>query len=189
MFYPIVAQRSADPLPVGPLVAIGVVALVTLLVGVIVLVTAIRIVPEHSRLVVFRLGRCIGARGPGLVMLMPMLDRGVPIDLRERALQIDAESATTQDRAGVVIDFLWSYRVVDPVKSVLNVEDLDATARRTAIAALRSLIGNVSSGDLLFERSRLRTELLARLREITAAWGVEAVNVEVQDIRRGGSTA
>ena len=189
MLYQILAQRSSDPLPIGPLVAMLVVVVITLLVGISVVAAGIRIVPEHARLVVFRLGRCIGARGPGIILLMPMIDRSVSIDLRERAQPISGEPATTQDRAGVLVDFTWSYRVVDPVKSVLTVENLDAAARRTAIAALRSLIGGVSSGDLLFERARLRTELLARLREITAAWGIEVVNVEVQDIRRGVLTA
>ncbi len=83
--------------------------------------TALKIVPEYQRLVVFRLGRCIGARGPGLIILIPFIDRAVRVDLREQVREIPAQTSITADNAPISIDFLWYYKVFDPVQSVLQV--------------------------------------------------------------------
>src|SRR5512146_2879752 len=97
------------------------------LVGVIVLVvivflaTAIRIVPEYQRVVVFRLGRCIGEKGPGLVLLIPFVDRPVRVDLREQVREIPAQTSITKDNAPISIDFLWYFKIFDPQQSVLQV--------------------------------------------------------------------
>src|SRR5512143_1400816 len=94
--------------------------LIYCLIGVVVLgflvflSTALKIVPEYQRLVVFRLGRCIGERGPGLVILIPFIDRGVRVDLREQVREIPAQTSITSDNAPISIDFLWYYKVFDP---------------------------------------------------------------------------
>src|SRR3990172_8176305 len=95
------------------------------LLAIIVLAMAIRIVPEYQRLVVFRLGRVIGALGPGLVLLIPFVDRGVRVDLRERFFDVPPQTCITEDNASVSIDFLVYMKIVDALPSVLNVVDFE----------------------------------------------------------------
>ena len=101
---------------------IGVVFLLVL----IVLFNSIRVVPEYQRLVVFRLGRCIGEKGPGLVLLIPVIDRAVKVDLREQVREIPHQTSITKDNAPISIDFLWYYKVLDPTESVLQVGNFEA---------------------------------------------------------------
>jgi regulator of protease activity HflC (stomatin/prohibitin superfamily) len=92
-----------------------------LVLGFIFLANAIRIVPEYQRLVVFRLGRSIGAKGPGIILLIPVVDRAVKVDLREQVREIPHQTAITKDNAGISVDFIWYYKVLDPTESVLQV--------------------------------------------------------------------
>ena len=89
------------------------------LIGLVVLANAIRIVPEYQRLVVFRLGRCVGEKGPGVVLLIPIVDRAIRVDLREQVREIPQQTSITKDNAPISIDFLWFYKVLDPTASVL----------------------------------------------------------------------
>jgi regulator of protease activity HflC (stomatin/prohibitin superfamily) len=92
------------------------------IVAVVFIAGAIRIVPEYQRLVVFRVGRCIGAKGPGIVLLIPFgIDRAVKVDLREQVREIPHQTSITKDNAPISIDFLWYYKILDPVESVLQV--------------------------------------------------------------------
>ena len=95
------------------------------------LASAIRVVPEYRRLVVFRLGRCVGARGPGLVLLVPVLDRAVTVDLREQVREIPHQTSITKDNASISVDFLWYYKVLDPTESVLQVGNTLSVGSRT----------------------------------------------------------
>ena len=111
-------------LSITVLCLIGVVVL-----GVLALIaSAIRIVPEYQRLVVFRLGRCVGSRGPGIVFLIPVVDRAVKVDLREQVREIPHQTSITKDNAPISIDFLWYYKVLDPTESVLQVGNFEAAA-------------------------------------------------------------
>ena len=107
------------------------------LVGAVVLIavafiaSAIKIIPEYQRLVVFRMGRCVGAKGPGIIILIPIIDRSVKVDLREQIREIPHQSSITEDNASVGVDFLWYYRVLDPAESVLQVQDFEAAMRST----------------------------------------------------------
>src|SRR5512147_2798202 len=92
-----------------------------LLVGFIVLANSIRIVPEYQRLVVFRLGRSIGPKGPGIVLLIPVIDRAVKVDLREQVREVPHQTSITKDNAPNSIDFLWYFKILDPTESVLQV--------------------------------------------------------------------
>ena len=85
---------------------------------VVLLATAIRVVPEYQRLVVFRLGRCVGSKGPGIVFLVPIIDRGVSTDLREQVREIPHQTSITKDNAAISVDFIWYYKVLDPTESV-----------------------------------------------------------------------
>src|SRR5210317_1965777 len=97
-----------------------------LLIGFVFVAQAIRIVPEYQRLVVFRVGRCIGPKGPGLIFLIPIVDRAVKVDLREQVREIPHQTAITKDNAGISVDFIWYYKVLDAVASVLQVGNLES---------------------------------------------------------------
>ena len=158
------------------------------LVGVVVLLlivflaAAIKIVPEYRRVVVFRLGRCIGPKGPGLVLLIPFIDRPVTVDLREQVREIPAQTSITQDNAPISIDFLWYYKVFDPVHSVLQVQNFELAAQGIATTTLRSVIGGILLDGVLSEREKINTALRARLDEVTERWGVKVTNVEIREI-------
>jgi regulator of protease activity HflC (stomatin/prohibitin superfamily) len=146
------------------------------------LASAIRIVPEFQRLVVFRLGRCIGARGPGVVFLIPVIDRAVRVDLREQVREIPHQTSITKDNAPISIDFLWYYKVLDPTESVLAVGNFEAAAQGMATTTLRAVIGGIPLDDVLSEREHINNMLRARLDEVTERWGVKVTNVEIREI-------
>src|SRR5512143_343404 len=107
--------------------------------AIILLASAIRVVNEYVRLVVFRLGRCIGSRGPGIVFLIPIVDRGVPVDLREQVREVPHQTSITKDNAPISIDFLWYYKVLNPVDSVLQVGNFELAAAGIATTTLRAV--------------------------------------------------
>lgn len=167
-----------DSLNVTLICLIGAVAFLVI----IFLVSAIKIVPEYKRVVVFRLGRCVGAKGPGLVLLIPFVDRPVSVDLREQVREIPAQQSITQDNAPLSIDFLWYYKVFDPVQSVLQVQNFELAAQGIATTTLRSVIGGILLDGVLSEREKINTALRARLDEVTERWGVKVTNVEIREI-------
>ncbi len=154
-------------------------------VGVVVvalLATAIRIIPEYQRLVVFRLGRCVGEKGPGLIFLIPVIDRAARVDLREQVREIPHQTAITKDNAGISVDFIWYYKVLDPTESVLQVGNFEAAAQGMATTTLRAVIGGIPLDDALSEREHINTMLRTRLDEVTERWGVKVTNVEIREI-------
>jgi len=153
------------------------------LVAVVLIANAIRIVPEYQRLVVFRLGRVIPKpRGPGLVFLIPIIDRAVRQDLREQVREVPHQTAITKDNAPISIDFLWYYKVVDPAESVLNVQNFELAAAGIATTTLRAVIGGIPLDEVLSEREHINTMLRTRLDEVTERWGVKVTNVEIREI-------
>ncbi|HEX6269229.1 MAG TPA: SPFH domain-containing protein [Anaerolineales bacterium] len=153
-----------------------------LVLGFIFLANAIRIVPEYQRLVVFRLGRSIGAKGPGIVLLVPVIDRAVRVDLREQVREIPHQTAITKDNAGISVDFIWYYKVLDPTESVLQVGNFEVAAQGMATTTLRAVIGGIPLDDVLSEREHINTMLRTRLDEVTERWGVKVTNVEIREI-------
>jgi regulator of protease activity HflC (stomatin/prohibitin superfamily) len=153
-----------------------------LVAAVIFIGSAIRIVPEYRRLVVFRLGRCIGAKGPGIVFLIPVVDRAVTQDLREQVREIPHQTSITKDNAPISIDFLWYYKILDPTQSVLQVGNFEAAAQGMATTTLRAVIGSMSLDSVLSEREHINTLLRTRLDEVTERWGVKVTNVEIREI-------
>jgi len=150
---------------------------------VIFLASAIKIVPEYQRLVVFRVGRCIGAKGPGIVLLIPFgIDRGVRVDLREQVREIPHQTSITKDNAPIAIDFLWFYKILEPTDSVLKVGNFELAAQGMATTTLRSVIGGIPLDDVLSEREHINTVLRTRLDEVTERWGVKVTNVEIREI-------
>jgi regulator of protease activity HflC (stomatin/prohibitin superfamily) len=146
------------------------------------LVSAVKVVSEYQRLIVFRLGRCIGAKGPGLVLLIPMIDRAVRADLREQVREIPHQTAITKDNAPISIDFIWYFKILDPTESILQVENFQAAAQGMATTTLRSVIGGIMLDGVLSEREHINNMLRSRLDEVTERWGVKVTNVEIREI-------
>lgn len=154
-----------------------------LLVLLIAVFNMIRIVPEYQRLVVFRLGRVMGKpQGPGLVLLIPGIDRPVRVDLREQVREVPQQTSITKDNAPINIDFLWYFKVMEPSQSVLQVTNFEAAAAGIAATTLRAVIGGIPLDDVLSQREHINTMLRTRLDEITERWGVKVTNVEIREI-------
>jgi len=162
--------------------AVGVVVFFLVVLLLIILGAAIRIVPEYQRLVVFRLGRVLGAKGPGLVLLVPFVDRGVRVDLRETYFDVQPQSAITMDNAPVSVDFFVYMKVVDPLPSVLAVEDFEGAARGIAITTLRAVVGAMLLDDVLAKREEINEALRLKLDDVTNRWGIKVTAVEIREI-------
>ncbi|MEX0787645.1 MAG: SPFH domain-containing protein [Anaerolineales bacterium] len=158
------------------------IAAVVGVIGLVILTSAIRIVQEYERLVVFRLGRSVGEKGPGLILLIPFVDRGVKVDLREQVREIPHQTSITKDNAPIAIDFLWYYKVLHAGDSVLQVGNFEAAAQGMATTTLRSVIGGIPLDDVLSQREHINQLLRTRLDEVTERWGVKVTNVEIREI-------
>ncbi len=158
------------------------VALVLLFAIVRVLFSTFKITRDYQRLVVFRLGKSNGAKGPGLVVINPITDRISLVDLREQFLEIPHQTAITKDNAPISIDFIMFYRVFDPVTSVVNIRDFSGAALNIAATTLRSVVGDMALDDVLSKREAMNTSLRVKLDEVTERWGVKVTNVEVREI-------
>ena len=161
---------------------VPILTVVVVILVIILLATSIRVVPEYQRLIVFRLGRCVGERGPGLVMLIPIIDRAVMVDLREQVREIPTQTSITKDNAPIAIDFLWFYKVMEPTKTVLQVGNFELAAQGIATTTLRSVIGSIMLDSVLSEREQINNALRTRLDEVTERWGVKVTNVEIREI-------
>jgi regulator of protease activity HflC (stomatin/prohibitin superfamily) len=162
-------------------VAFVLVALVIAL-GVVLAWLAIRIVPEYQRLVVLRLGRLLGVRGPGLVLLIPLVDRGIRADLRERVFDVTPQACITQDNATLAIDFLIYSKIVDPASSVINVQQYENASRGIAITTLRAVVGDMLLDAVLSRREDINATLRGKLDEVTERWGIKVTAVEIREI-------
>ncbi|MGD0256172.1 MAG: SPFH domain-containing protein [Acidimicrobiales bacterium] len=163
-------------------VGVGVVVGVVVLFLLIIFVLSVKIVREYQRIVLFRLGRAIGLRGPGLVFINPVTDRTSWVDLRERFLEIPHQTAITKDNASISIDFIIFYKVVDPSMSVLQVQNFAAAAQNVAATTLRSVVGDMPLDDVLSKREEMNASLRVRLDEVTERWGVKVTTVEVREV-------
>lgn len=143
----------------------------------------IRIVPETERLVVLSLGRFAGTRGPGIVLIIPVIEQARKVDIRERFLDIPSQTAITKDNAPIDIDFLVYYRVIDPKLSVLQVENVVSAAVNIATTTLRAVLGDISLDDVLAKREQINDTLRMKLDEITERWGMKVTTVEIREIK------
>jgi regulator of protease activity HflC (stomatin/prohibitin superfamily) len=160
------------------LIGLGIlVVLVVLLIPV-----AVKIVREYQRLVVFRLGRLLATKGPGLVILIPLVDRAVWVDLREFFLEIPRQDSITKDNAPISVDFIIFYRVLDPTMSVVQVQDFVGAAQGMATTTLRAVVGDIPLDDVLAKRDEINKVLRIKLDEVTSRWGVKVTNVEIREI-------
>jgi regulator of protease activity HflC (stomatin/prohibitin superfamily) len=161
------------PLLIGVLLILFVVYLLTRI---------IRIVPEYERLVMLALGRYAGTRGPGIVIVIPLLETAIRVDIRERFLDIPAQTAITQDNAPIAIDFLVYYRVTDPKLAVLEVDNVVSASTNIATTTLRAVIGDIELDSVLSKRDQINETLRVKLDEITERWGLKVTSVEIREI-------
>lgn len=156
--------------------------LLAILAAVGLLSLAIRIVPEYRRIVVLRLGKSIGARGPGLVWLIPFVDQPIWQDLREFVVSVPPQTCITKDNAPVSIDFLIYLKVVDAVQSVIEVEKFRDAAQGIAMTTLRAVVGDILLDDVLAKRDQINQVLRVKMDEVTARWGIKVTMVEIKEI-------
>jgi regulator of protease activity HflC (stomatin/prohibitin superfamily) len=147
-----------------------------------VIIRSARIVDEYKRLVVFRLGRSVGQRGPGLVLLVPFLDTATEIDLREQFIEVPHQTCITRDNAPIDIDFLIYTKVMDAVLTVVQVRNFAGAAQGLATTTLRAVIGDILLDDVLARREEINERLRAKLDEVTERWGVKITSVEIREI-------
>ncbi len=155
---------------------------VAVVLGFVLLLSIVRIVPEYRRLVVLRLGRVMGAKGPGIVIVLPVIDVPVSADLRETYLEIPRQTCITKDNAPISIDFLIYSKVVEPVASIIQVRDYAGAAMGIATTTLRAVVGDIPLDDVLAKREQINHVLRTKLDEVTERWGVKVTTVEIREI-------
>lgn len=146
------------------------------------LATAVRIVQEYERGVIFRLGRLVGAKGPGLFLLYPFIDRMVKVDLRVVTLDFPAQEGITRDNVTLKVNAVVYFRVVNPEASVVQVEDYRRATWQIAQTTLRNVIGQSELDELLAERDKINDTLQQIIDEATEPWGVKVTLVEIKDV-------
>ena len=162
--------------------AVGIALIILLFFALIILANGLRIVQEYERGVIFRLGRCVGAKGPGLFFIVPLFDKMRKVNLQTQAVPIASQQVITKDNVTVAVDAVAYFRVVDPVASVIKIQNWFNAAQLVAQTSLRSIIGRHELDQLLGERDRINSELKIALDEQTEAWGVQVDLVEVRDV-------
>jgi regulator of protease activity HflC (stomatin/prohibitin superfamily) len=143
---------------------------------------SVRILREYERAVVFRLGRLIGQKGPGIVLLIPLVDRMVRVDLRTVTFEVPPQDVITRDNVPATVNAVAYYRVIDPVKSVVEVERIRNATSQIAQTTLRSVLGKADLDTLLAERETLNESLQQIIDDQTDPWGVKVTTVEIKDV-------
>lgn len=160
--------------------------MITIVTGLILLLfflaSAIRILKEYERGVIFRLGRVIGAKGPGLIILIPIIDKMVKVSLRLIAMDVDPQDVITRDNVSLEVNAVIYYRAMDPVKAVIEVENYMYATSQLAQTTLRSVCGQAELDELLSEREKINSRLQEILDTQTDPWGIKVSTVEVKQI-------
>jgi regulator of protease activity HflC (stomatin/prohibitin superfamily) len=143
---------------------------------------AIKIVPEYQRGVIFRLGRLVGARGPGLFLIIPIVERMVTVDLRIVTMDVPRQDVITRDNVTVKVDAVIYFRVTDPDAAVVKVMDYIRATSLVAQTTLRSILGQSDLDELLSKREQLNQQLQKIIDDATEPWGVKVTIVEVRDV-------
>jgi len=142
----------------------------------------VKIAREYQRVVVFRLGRNIGEKGPGIVLVIPIVDQVVWVDLREQFLEIPAQACITKDNATISVDFLIYWKVMDAANSVIQVKNFAGASQGLATTTLRAVIGDITLDNVLAQREHINNVLREKLDEVTGRWGVKITAVEIREI-------
>ncbi len=153
-----------------------------IIVLVFLLFSAIKVVKEYDRGVIFRLGRVIGAKGPGIILLIPVVDRMTKVDLRVLTLDVPHQDVITFDNVSVKVNAVVYFRVLEPIKAIVEVEDYHYATSQLAQTTLRSVCGGVELDDLLAHREKVNDDIQAILDKQTDPWGIKVISVEVKHI-------
>ncbi len=159
------------------------VAILVLIIILILVASSIKIVKEYERVVIFTLGRLRGAGGPGIVFIVPIVNRLNKVDLRERFLEVPHQTTITKDNAPVDIDFLIYYKVIDAALSIVQVQNFTGASIGLATTTLRAVVGDIPLDELLAKREQINSVLRTKLDEVTERWGIKVTNVEIREIR------
>ncbi len=164
-------------------IALATIAFV-LVVVLVILYLSVRVVQQYEKMVVFRLGRTNEGmvRDPGLRFLIPVVDRPVKVDLREQFIEVPSQTTITKDNAPINVDFLIYWRIVDPLRSVVNVANFAGALQGVATTTLRAVIGDILLDEVLSRREQINEILRAKLDEVTERWGGKVTTVEIREI-------
>ena len=161
-------------------------ALIAIIFGVVIvlilLISAIRILKEYERGVIFRFGRLRGARGPGIIIIIPFVDKMIRVDLRTVTMDVPPQDIITHDNVPVKVNAVVYFRVMDPAKSIVKIEKFILATSQIAQTTLRSILGQVDLDDLLSRREKINKELQKIIDEQTDPWGVKVSTVEIKDV-------
>jgi regulator of protease activity HflC (stomatin/prohibitin superfamily) len=160
---------------------IWVIVFAVIIIGVV-LVQGVRIVPEYERGVIFRLGRVIGARGPGLFFIIPGVDQMRKVNMQVVTRDVPPQDIITRDNVTVRVNAVTYYRVVDPVRAIVDVQDYREATYQISQTTLRSIIGQADLDELLVNRNDVNSRLQTIIDEETSPWGVKVTNVEIKDV-------
>src|SRR5215218_3166660 len=163
------------------------VAVAIIFIGIVLLLlffAAIRIVNQYERLLIFTLGRTSPneVKGPGWVFVVPIAQRGIKVDLREQFIEVPSQTGITKDNAPISIDFLIYWRIVDPYKSVVEVQNFNGALQNIATTTLRAVIGDILLDDVLSKREQINEVLRLKMDEVTERWGGKVTTVEIREI-------
>jgi regulator of protease activity HflC (stomatin/prohibitin superfamily) len=164
------------------LVALAIVLAIAVVTAVVLASASVRVLREYERGVVFRLGRVMSQRGPGLIFLLPAVDRMVRVSLRTVTLRVPAQEVITRDNVPARVTAVAYYRIIDPTRSVVEIEDVLAATSQIAQTTLRSVLGKAELDALLAERERLNEHLQRIIDDQTEPWGVKVTSVEIKDV-------
>jgi regulator of protease activity HflC (stomatin/prohibitin superfamily) len=154
------------------------------LIALVIAVVAIKIVNQYERLLVFTLGRTspTEVKGPGWVFIVPIAQRGVRVDLRERFIEVPSQTSITRDNAPISVDFLIYWRIIDPYRSVVEVQNFEGALQNIATTTLRAVVGDILLDDVLSKRDQINEVLRVKLDEVTERWGGKVTTVEIREI-------
>lgn len=157
-------------------------AVIVIAVILLIILSGLRVAQEYERGVVFRLGRFIGTRGPGLYYLIPVLERARKVDLRTVTVTVEQQETITKDSVTIKVNAVLWYIIVDPAKAIIGVQDYSYAAYQVALTSLRNIIGQHMLDEVLRERTTINSKLREIVDEATEAWGLKVTMVEMKDV-------
>jgi regulator of protease activity HflC (stomatin/prohibitin superfamily) len=161
---------------------LGQLGLVVVIVLAILIASALKVLREYERAVIFLLGRFWKVKGPGLILVIPVIQQAVRVDLRTRVLDVPQQDVISRDNVSVKVNAVIYYRIIDAERSVIQVEDFQAATSQLAQTTLRSVLGQHELDEMLAEREKLNTDIQRILDEQTEAWGIKVSNVELKHV-------
>ena len=153
-----------------------------ILVGIFILASAIRVLKEYERGVIFRLGRLVGSKGPGLILLIPIVDKMVKVSLRTVAMDVPPQDVITKDNVSVKVNAVVYFRVMEPEKAIVEVQNYLFATSQLAQTTLRSILGQAELDELLAAREKINHELQSILDRLTDPWGIKVATVEIKHV-------